>query len=139
MATRNAALAAAAAGYDRRRAALLPEVAARRTELPLRYWRQTAHFTTPAADATMARKAVEGGTAPMARILERFGVSPAELAERLGIPAGPVEALLDQPVRAPLVMLDGEDAQALREDVIEAGLREAAATIAEAPPIGSMP
>ncbi len=127
-----AALAAAVAGYNARRDALLPALSARRTELPLRYWRQMAHFTTPAADATMARKAVEGGTAPMARILERFGVTAADLAERLEIAIGRVEALLDRPARAPLVMLDGEDAQALRDDITAAGLREAAATIADA-------
>jgi citrate lyase beta subunit len=79
----------------------------------------------------MARKAVESGTAPVGRILERFGVTPADLADRLGIPVGRVEALLARPRRAPLVMLDGEDAQALRDDVIEVGLRGAAATIAD--------
>jgi citrate lyase subunit beta/citryl-CoA lyase len=80
----------------------------------------------------MARKAVEGGTAPMARILERFGVGAADLAERLETPVAHVEALLARPERAPVVMLDGEDAQALRDDIIETGLREAAATIADA-------
>lgn len=125
-------LAAAVATFEARRGALLPLLTGRRTELPLRYWRQTAHFTTPAADATMARKAVEGGTAPMTRILERFGVTAADLAARLEIPAARVGALLARPARAPLVMLDGEDAQALRDDVTEAGLREAAATIADA-------
>jgi len=125
-------LTAAVAAFDARRDALLPALTARRAELPLRYWRQAAHFTTPAADAAMARKAVEGGTAPMVRILERFGVSPADLAERLEIPVARVEALLARPVRAPLVVLDGEDAQALRDDVIEAGLREAAVTLADA-------
>jgi citrate lyase beta subunit len=128
----NDAIAAAAAAFDERRARLLPLVSARRAELPLRYWRQAAHFTTPAADGAMARKAVEGGTAPMARILERFGVSASELADRLGVPTERVETLLVNPARAPLVMLDGEDAQALREDVTAAGLHEAAATIAEA-------
>ena len=125
-------LAAAVATFDAGRDVLLPLQTARRAQLPLRYWRQAAHFTTPAADATMARKAVEGGTAPMARILERFGVGPTDLADRLGVPAGQVETLLARPARAPLVMLDGEDAQALRDDVTEAGLREAAATIADA-------
>src|SRR4029450_13304984 len=92
------------------------------------YWRQAAHYTTPAADATMARKAVEGGTAPVGRILEKFGVTPGELAERLGTPVAAVEALLQRPARSPLVMLDGEDAQALRDDVTEAGPRRAGAT-----------
>lgn len=125
-------LARAVAAAELRRAELLPALAARRSELPLRFWRQAAHFTTPAADAAMARKAVEGGTAPVGRILERFGVTAADLGERLEVSVTRVEQLLNRPRRAPLVMLDGEDAQALRDDVTEAGLREAAATIAEA-------
>ena len=125
-------LDAAVAAWDARRSDILPVLEARRADLPLRYWRQAAHYTTPAADATMARKAVEGGTAPVGRILDKFGVTPGVLAERLGTEVGAVEALLARPARAPLVMLDGEDAQALRDDVTEAGLREAAATLVEA-------
>ncbi|MEO5964304.1 MAG: aldolase/citrate lyase family protein [Candidatus Limnocylindrales bacterium] len=132
-------LADAVAAFDASRDAILPELEARRAALPLRYWRQAAHFTTPAADGVMARKAVEGGTAPMARILERFGVTPGDLAERLETPVDRVETLLARPERAPLVMLDGEDAQALRDDVTDAGLHEAAATIAEADWAGSGP
>ena len=128
----SARLEDAVAAWDARRSTILPMLEARRAELPLRYWRQAAHYTTPAADATMARKAVEGGTAPVARILERFRVTPADLAERLVTPVAGVEGLLARPARSPLVMLDGEDAQALRDDVTEAGLREAASTLAEA-------
>ena len=40
----------------------------------------------PAADGTIGRKAVEGGTAPMARILQRYAFAPAELADRVGRP-----------------------------------------------------
>src|SRR3954451_16403818 len=129
----------AVAAFDARHDALLPVLEGRRADLPLRYWRQAAHYTTPAADAVMARKAVEGGTAPVGRILERFGVAPADLAERLETPVGRVERLLDRPVRAPLVMLDGEDAQALRDDVTAAGLTEAATTIADADWAGDGP
>lgn len=125
-------LRAAVDAFDARRANILPTLEARRADLPLRYWRQAAHFTTPANDGAMARKAVEGGTAPTARILERFGVTPADLAERLETPVARIEALLARPERAPVVMLDGEDAQALRDDVIEGGVAEAAAVIAEA-------
>ena len=49
----------------------------------------------------------------MARILERFGVGPGELADRLGVDVALVEQLLAEPRRAPLVMLDAEDALAL--------------------------
>ncbi len=118
-------------GRRRQQAASL-SFAGLRADLPLRYLRQSAHFTTPAGDEVMARKAIEGGTAPMTRILERFGVTAADLAERLEIGLEWVEELLDAPRRAPLVMLDGEDAQALREDVIARGLANAARLVAEA-------
>ncbi|MBA2757409.1 MAG: hypothetical protein H0U37_08215, partial [Chloroflexi bacterium] len=47
-------LAAAIAGGDRRRLAVRAALTGRRADLPLRYWRQQAHLTTPAADASMA-------------------------------------------------------------------------------------
>lgn len=68
---------------DARRLAVRAELAERRVSLPLRYWRQQAHLTTPAADAAMARKAVEGGTAALPRMLERLGLTSADLAARL--------------------------------------------------------
>src|SRR5579862_9742525 len=102
---------------SRRQSDLLLAAGGRRALLPLRYWRQAAHFTTPAADEAMGRKAIEGGTRPMARILERFGVSPVELADHLEVDADDVSRLLELPRRAPLVMLDGEDAQALNDSV----------------------
>jgi citrate lyase beta subunit len=73
----------------------------------------------------MARKAVEKGTEPVSRMMDRLGVSAAMLADRLQLPSAPVNALLARPRRAPLVMLDGEDAQALREDVATQGLESA--------------
>jgi citrate lyase subunit beta/citryl-CoA lyase len=76
----------------------------------------------------MARKAVEGGTSPMARIMERFGVGPNSLADRLGVDAALVERLLAEPRRAPVVMLDAEDALALTEAAAEMG-RQAAANV----------
>ncbi len=100
-----------------------------RATLPLRYLRQTAHFTTPAGDGAMARKAIEAGTAPMTRIIERLGLTAGDLAKALQIDRDEVERLLGQPRRASLVMLDGEDAQALREDVIAQGLANAAGLV----------
>lgn len=122
-----------------RQAELADSLASYRTRLPLRYWSQAAHFTTPAADETMGRKAVEGGTAPMVRILQRYAIAPAELADRLGEDPAAVEELLARPRRAPLVMLDGEDAQALREDVSAEGVRAAAAILTEADWLGEGP
>ena len=113
---------------QRRRDELSAALGTRRAQLPLRYWRQQAHFTTPAANEATARKAVESGTGPMGRLLARFEVSAELLAERLELPATTVSAALAQPRRAPLVMLDGEDAQALRADVAERG-REAAVRV----------
>jgi citrate lyase subunit beta / citryl-CoA lyase len=118
-------LAAAIQDAEARERRVRELVAGRRARLPLRLWRQQAHFTTPAADAELARKAIEAGTLPMARILERFGVAPSELAATLGLPAARVADLLERPRRAPLVMLDGEDAQALRPDVSERGVKTA--------------
>jgi citrate lyase beta subunit len=127
-----AGLQAAIAAGDCRRRAVAAALADRRTDLPLRFWRQAAHFTTPAADATMARKAVEGGTAPVARMLERLGLAAADLAETLELPAAHVEAALASPARAPLVMLDGEDAIAPGDAVAEKALAVAADTFATA-------
>jgi citrate lyase beta subunit len=128
----NASLEAAIRAGVAGQAELAGRLARYRTRLPLRYWSQAAHFTTPAADEAMGRKAVEGGTAPMARILARYGIEPAELANRLGEEPATVDELLARPRRAPLVMLDGEDAQALRDDVSAEGVRAASAILAEA-------
>ncbi len=124
-------LAAAIARADERRLAVREAVSGRTARLPLRYWRQQAHFTTPAEEA-IARKAVEGGTAPMARILERFGVTAAQLAERLEVPAPLVESLLAAPRRSPMVMLDAEDALALTDDAAARARVEAANVLVDA-------
>ena len=128
MTTSDDALHAAIAAGDARRLAMAARLADRRTDLPLRFWRQAAHLTTPAADAVMARKAVEGGTGPVARMLERLGLTPSDLAEALGIPTSLVEARLATPARAPMVMLDGEDAIAPGDAVAQRALAVAADT-----------
>jgi len=123
-------LAAAIADGDATRLAVRATLATRRADLPLRYWRQQAHLTTPAADAAMARKAVEGGTAPVGRMLERIGLTGADLADRLELPFALVEARLAQPARAPLVMLDGEDAIPPGDQAADRALAVAADTFA---------
>jgi citrate lyase beta subunit len=127
-----ASLAAAIEAGDARRREVAEELAGRRTDLPLRYWRQAAHLTTPAADAAMARKAVEGGTAPVERMLERLGLTAGDLAEVLELPTPLVEARLATPARAPLVMLDGEDAIAPGEEIAQRAIAVAADTFAGA-------
>jgi citrate lyase beta subunit len=125
-------LAAAIEEGDARRREVAALLADRQVELPLRYWRQAAHLTTPAADAAMARKAVEGGTAPVARMLERLELTAADLAEALALQTTSVESLLTTPARAPLVMLDGEDAIAPGEEVAQRALAVAADTFVTA-------
>lgn len=111
-------LDAAVARADEEAAAVAESLASRKTSLPLRYWRQQAHFTTP-AERDIASKALAGGTEPMIRILDRFEVSPAELAHHLGADEAAVEALLSEPRPAPLVMVDAEDALANTDAAIE--------------------
>lgn len=125
-------LTAAIAQGDARRLAVRSALTGRRAALPLRYWRQAAHLTTPATDAAMARKAVEGGTAPVARMLERLGLTGDDLADRLELSRGLVETRLAKPSRAPLVMLDGEDAIAPGEEAAARGLTVAADTFSGA-------
>lgn len=107
------------------------ELRPRDARLPLRYWRQQAHFTTP-AEQGMARKAVEGGTSPMARILQRFEVGPAMLADRLGADLARVERLLAEPRRSPLVMLDAEDALALTDAAVQQARADAVDVLRDA-------
>jgi citrate lyase beta subunit len=128
----DAELAAAIARGDTDRLALRAALAGRRADLPLRFWRQGAHLTTPAADPAMARKAVEGGTAPVARQLERLGLTAADLADCLELPSTLVEARIATPSRAPLVMLDGEDAIAPGDEVAARAIVVAAETFSAA-------
>lgn len=124
-------LDAAVALANARMRAVFEELGPRDARLPLRFWRQQAHFTTP-AQAAMARKAVEGGTSPMTRILERFEVGPAMLADRLGADLARVESLLAEPRHSPLVMLDAEDALALTEGAVAQARSDAASVLLEA-------
>jgi len=120
------------ASAEERRRAVMADLGGRRATLPLRYWRQQAHFTAPAADADMARKALERGTAPMARLLDGHRITAADLADALGADVGIVADLLERPRQAPLVVLDGEDAQAPDPEAAETGLRNAVALLGEA-------
>jgi citrate lyase beta subunit len=113
-------LEAAIAASDERLAELRGTLAGRATQLPLRFWRQQAHLTAP-AQRDVAAKALTAGTAPMARILARFGVAPSLLAERLGVAPAAVQALLAEPRSAPVVMIDAEDALAPTESAARQG------------------
>jgi citrate lyase beta subunit len=95
----------AAAERDR----ALAETARRRTELPLRYLRQQVHITAPASDAKLAKKAISESYGVARRSLERYGITAADLAERLGMELEEVRAEVEAPGTAPVVMLDLED------------------------------
>ena len=112
------------AAWTARQEALSQELASRRADLPLRFWRQQAHLTAPAS-RDIASKALAGGTAATGRMMERLGVTPAVLAERLELPQASIDALLERPRLAPVVMLDAEDALAPTEDAAEAARRDA--------------
>ncbi len=65
-------------------------------------------------------------------MLERLGLTATDLAERLELPSPRVEERLAEPARAPIVMLDGEDAMAPGEAAATRGLAVAADTFAGA-------
>jgi citrate lyase beta subunit len=116
---------------EARRRQLLDEARGLTADLPLHFWQQQAHFTTPASDYGMLQKAIQNGMASTAKILAKFDISPAQMAAALGVDAADVQAVLDGDPRPPLVMVDGEDAQALRDDVVERGRENAVRCFAE--------
>ncbi len=93
----------------------------RTTPLPQRWWSQAAHLTTPASDLVRATKAVEEGLGPALRLFEKWRITPVDLATTFGVDVADVEAVLTGPPQAPLVLLDGEDAQALSDEVVQRG------------------
>jgi citrate lyase subunit beta/citryl-CoA lyase len=92
-----------------------------RPPLPPRWYGQAAHLTTPASDLARATKAVEEGFGPALRLFEKWRLAPADLAAVFGVDEVHVEAVLAGPRQAPLVLLDGEDAQAMTDEVVRRG------------------
>jgi len=111
--------------FENRRRELAEQARQCRVDLPLRYLRQQAHYTTPAGNYDIVLKAIERGAAAVPRILTRFGIAPEELAETLQIETDRVQSAIEMPPSAPLVLVDGEDAQALRDDIIKRGRENA--------------
>lgn len=99
------------------RRALGARLGLRRAHLGIRFWRQSAHLTTPASQPEVARKAVEGVTGAVERALERHRLTPATLADALDLPREVVAGLLETGFRPPVVVLDAEDAIAPGADV----------------------
>lgn len=110
---------------EARRKELIAQASRLKADLPLKFLRQQAHFTTPASDLAMATKAVENGLSATPKILEKLGITLSEVADRLQVPLSEVEEVLAGDPRSPLVMIDGEDAQALRDDVVARGRENA--------------
>lgn len=96
----------ATAREGRAEAALRTDAA--RTELPLRYLRQQAHLTAPASDFKLAEKALSGAYVTARRLLDRYEIGAADLAEHLGVDLDAVNLVLAER-GAPLVLIDLED------------------------------
>lgn len=95
---------------------LLRQRARLSAELPLRFWNQQAHFTTPASGTP--EKAIRG-LAPVLKLLDRFGIAPELLAEHTGAPLDTLRDLIEGGDNySPFVMVDVEDAVAFTEESI---------------------
>ena len=93
---------------------LLAQRNAASADMPLRFWNQQAHFTTPASGSP--EKAITGLKAT-AKILRRFDISTDELAAFTGADKTILDDLINnEKNHTPLVMVDAEDAVALTED-----------------------
>lgn len=88
-------------------AAATAETTALRTQLPFRYLRQQSHLTAPANDLALAEKAISSAPRVAGRLLERYGITELDLADRLGVSAQDVRTALS--TSTPLVLLDLED------------------------------
>ncbi len=112
------------ARFEARRAALLADLHAREARLPARWLHQPSHFTVPASDPERIRKAASG-LAPARRLLERLGISPADLATVIEADLSLVDDVLARGGPPPVVIVDGEDATAL-DPAVQARARAAA-------------
>ena len=112
------------AAANKKREALLKTRNANQVEMPIRYLRQSAHFTTPASNFDMVAKAVAGMNSAE-RLLEKLGISFEDISQAIGQPVDAVKAPLKGYLGSPLVMVDGEDAQALTPEVLEIGRQNA--------------
>jgi citrate lyase subunit beta/citryl-CoA lyase len=79
-----------------------------RVQLPLTYLRQQAHLTAPASGLALAQKALNNAHQVSARLLQRYGIEPEELADHLHIETSTVTEVLGGG-GAPVVLLDLED------------------------------
>jgi citrate lyase beta subunit len=120
------------ASAERERERVLADIDRFTVELPLKFWRQQAHYTTPASNYRLAEGAASRGFAPTSRVLNKYGIKVVDLAETFGVSVTAVEELLESDPHSPVVMIDGEDAQALDEDVVAQGRANAVKIFREA-------
>ena len=86
-------------------------------DLPLKFWNQQAHFTTPASGTP--EKAIKGLSA-VSKIMDRFALTPEMIADHTGAPLNTVSNIINQENRhSPFVMVDAEDAVALTDESIQ--------------------
>jgi len=107
-----------------RRKKLVVERLGLQAEMPLKYLRQMAHFTTPASNFEMISKAVSG-MGSVERILGSLNISYDEIAQAIGQSVESVKAPLSGYLGSPFVMVDGEDAQALDPEILKVGRENA--------------
>jgi citrate lyase beta subunit len=108
--------------YELKRLDLVSESGKFRARLPLKYLRQYAHYTAPASNYDMLEKAIERGAMPASRILEKYEITSRDLSDSIELPVSIIDdGLNSENLLAPLVLVDGEDAQALKEDVVVTG------------------
>jgi len=106
-------------------------------ELPLRFWNQQAHFTTPASGTP--EKAIKG-LAPVANLLDKFGLTAESVAETAGAPLTILKGLIEGADKhSPFVMVDVEDAVALTPETIAKARDGAVRCFTEADWGGTLP
>jgi citrate lyase beta subunit len=101
---------------ERERLNLLAQRAAASADMPLRFWNQSAQFTTPASGTP--EKAIQG-LKSVPSLLEKFGIDAARLSEHSGAALPVLRDLIDGVNKhSPFVMVDVEDAVALTPESI---------------------
>lgn len=88
----------------------------RSVNIPLKYWRQQAHFTTPASGTP--EKAIRGMHS-VAKLLDKFGLNSEDIANHTGAPLDALNDVLNGSPHTPFVMVDCEDAVALTPESTE--------------------
>lgn len=88
-------------------------------ELDFRYRLQDTHMIVPASSMKMLGKAIEQGCGGAKELLERSQITLSEVAKKLALEPGQLEKMIEERPHADLVLVDGEDATALKDHIIE--------------------